>query len=128
MSNKKSPLWLEATVVRLRLLIGQDEADQKRRLYEALLHIDWLPSRFRGAILRELDSSLRQQQDGYAKRFALIWRHLITEAEDRMREKGERPPGGIHDAAVDEIAERFGIGFDALKKRLQRSNKKHQKK
>jgi hypothetical protein len=121
------PLWLEVSVGRLRLLIGKDEDEQKRGLYEALLHIGWLPSRFRGAILRELGSSLRQQQQGYAKGYALIRRHLIKEAKARLRKQGERRRGGIHDAAVDEVAKRFGVKPGTLKKQLQRQKNKQQR-
>ena len=76
---RKKPLWLEATVERLRHLLGKDidEDEQKRRFYRILLHIGWLPSGVRGAVLRELGSSLRQEQSGYARGYAQILRHLI---------------------------------------------------
>ena len=39
-----------------------------------------------------------------------------------MRENGERPDGGVHDAAV-EVAKPQGMEVEALKKRLQRLRK-----
>jgi hypothetical protein len=119
-SSTKPPDWLAAAVVRLRLLIGKDEDEQKRGLYEALLRIDWLPSRFRSAILRELGSSLQKEKRGFKQVEAVVLRFMIKEAKARMRKNGERKKGGIHDAAVAEIAERFGITVENLKKRLQR--------
>jgi hypothetical protein len=121
--STKPPDWLAASIVRLRLLIGKDEDEQKRRFYEALLRIDWLPSRVRGVILRELGSSLRQQQQGYAKGCALIRRHQIEEAKTRLRESGERRRGGLHNPAVDEVANRLGIESESLKRQLRRTLK-----
>jgi hypothetical protein len=114
--------WLAATVTRLRLLIGKgaDEAEQKRRFYEALLHIPWLPSRFRSAILKELGSSLRKQQRDFKRVETLALRFMINEAKARMQKQGRRERGGIHDAAVREIAQMVGMTPEALTKQLQR--------
>jgi hypothetical protein len=45
---------------------------------------------------------------------------MINEAKARMRKQGERKKGGIHDAAVAEIAEGTGFTVEALRKQLQR--------
>jgi len=38
-----------------------------------------------------------------------------------MRKNGERPKGGIHDAAIDEVSDQVGKrSGDALRKQLQR--------
>jgi hypothetical protein len=120
--SRKKPLWLEATVERLRHLLGKDidEDEQKRRFYRILLHIGWLPSGVRGAVLRELGSSLRQEQSGYARGYAQILRHMIKETEARIRKNGERPRGGVHNAAVREVAERFHLDPDSMERQLRR--------
>jgi hypothetical protein len=95
-------------------------AEERKRFYEALLKIDWLPSNIRGAILQELGSSLSQEKHDRTWGETYASRHMIKETKARMRAQGERPKGGIHDAAVAEVAERIGITFENLCKRLQR--------
>jgi hypothetical protein len=122
MSRPKSD-WLAATITRLRLLIGKDEDEQRRHLYKALLHIDWLPSGVRSAILRELGSGLRQEQNRYAKGHAQILRHLIKEEETQIRKSGERPRGGISNAAITKVAERFGVEPETMTRQIRRKLK-----
>jgi hypothetical protein len=120
--SRTKPLWLATTAERLRRLLAEDidEDEQKRRFYQALLHIAWLPSKVRGAILRELGSSLRQEQGRYAKGHAQVLRHLIKEEEMRIRESGERPRGGVHNAAVEEVAKRFKLDPNSMERQLRR--------
>jgi hypothetical protein len=103
--------WLVATVLRLRPLIGKEEDEQRRRFYQALLRIDWLPSTVRGPILKELGTSRRQQQRDRARAQDLLWRHLINKA---------REEGRTRDEAIAEIAERLGIEPESVEKQLQR--------
>jgi hypothetical protein len=101
--------------------MGKDtNEDERKRFYKALLEIDWLPANLRSAILRELGSSLRKQNRGFKQGETLALRHMINEAKARMRKQGERKKGGIHDAAVAEIAEGTGFTVEALRKQLQR--------
>jgi hypothetical protein len=120
--SRTTSLWLVTTVARLRALLGEDidEDEQKRRFYKALLHVPWLRSGVRGAILRELGSSLREEQGRYARGHAQILRHLIKQEETRIRESGERPRGGISNAATVKVAERFGMEPETMTKQIRR--------
>jgi hypothetical protein len=88
--------------------------------YEALLAIPWLPPKVRGVIMGELGRSLRKEKRDieYARTATLSV--LINERKKRLREKGQHPRGGVHEKAVEEIAQRQGMTVAALKKRLQR--------
>jgi hypothetical protein len=112
-SQHRLPLWLEATIAQLLDLAGKDtgEDDRRRRLYEVLLRIDWLPSKVRGPILKELGASLRQQRRDDARLRVLFWRHLINKAWEE---------GRTRDEAIAEIAERVGIEPESVEKELQR--------
>jgi hypothetical protein len=94
--------------------------EERQLLYKTLLELKWLPSRIRSAILKELSSSLRTVQRDYAGGRAEALRCMIDEAKARMRKQRMRKKGGIHDAAVAEIAEHCGITPETLKKQLQR--------
>jgi hypothetical protein len=95
--------------------------DERKLFYTALLQIDWLPDTLRSAILRELGSSLRQHKREFKRSEIVELRHLVDAAKARMRKNGERPKGGIDDAALDEVAEQQGLSSGAaLKKQLQR--------
>ena len=48
------------------------------------------------------------------------YRYLIQQTEARMRKNGERPRGGIDDAAVKEVAKRVGKSSSALEQQLKR--------
>jgi hypothetical protein len=93
-------------------------------LYTTLLELEGLPSTIRGAILKEMGSSLRDELDWSAYQHAMMCREAIKAVKARMRKmrkNGDRPPrGGIHDAAVAEIAAQLRIKPEALKGRLRR--------
>ena len=44
----------------------------------------------------------------------LTHRALINERKARMRRNGDRPHGGIHEAAIEEIAREQGLSVAAL--------------
>ena len=48
----------------------------------------------------------------------LTHRALINERKARMRRNGDRPHGGIHEAAIEQIAREQGLSVAALKWRL----------
>jgi hypothetical protein len=86
-----------------------------------LLRMPWLPPRRCRAMKEYLGGSVREynQQIRHAEATAL--RQLVDEAKMLMRRNGRRPRGGIHAAALDEVAKQQGLSSGvALKKRLQR--------
>ena len=63
----------------------------------------------------------REQIRKDKRRETRLLRVLVDKVKTRMRENGERPPGGIGDAALDEVAEQHGLPSGAArKKRIQR--------
>jgi hypothetical protein len=48
----------------------------------------------------------------------------IERIKARMRSNGERPRGGIHDAALDEMAESLGWTTPRLKQQIKRYNRR----
>jgi hypothetical protein len=95
--------------------------DQRKRFYRALLQIPWLARGVRRAIHMELGSSPVQHQRAIKRAEIKELRELVELHEARMRWKRERPRGGIHDAALNEIAELIGLSSGAaLKKQFQR--------
>ena len=53
--------------------------------------------------------------------------HMIEERKQAMRAQRQRPRGGRHEAAIEEIAHRQGMTVAALKKRLQRYKRRQKK-
>ena len=66
--------------------------------------ISWLPPKVRNAIKRELGRSPLEEDAGITMALTLTHRALINERKARMRRNGDRPHGGIHEAAIEEIA------------------------
>ena len=105
-----------------------DDTSLRRAFYQALLDIEWLPSKIRSAVMSELGLSLQKRKSDNEEARTLTLNVLVDECKARMRENGEQPRGGIHDSAVAEIAARHGMTAEALKQRITRLNKKRSRK
>jgi hypothetical protein len=93
--------------------------------YAALLQIPWLSQSVRNAIVHELGMSPRVEQRRVNHIQARIFQEVIDEIKRRMRKAGERPQGGVHEAAVGKAAKVFDMSVDALKQQLARDSKRH---
>jgi hypothetical protein len=96
-----------------------DAADQKRFL-EAVLKFKWLSSQLRRAITSELGRSVRKQDKELNYATVATLRVMIEERKALMRKRGEKPRGGIHNAALEQVAAGKKMTVDALKKKLER--------
>jgi hypothetical protein len=68
-----------------------------------------------------LGGSVRQYDRQIKHREALGLRLLVDKAKARMRKNGDRPRGGVENAALDEVAEQQSLpSGDALRKMLRR--------
>ena len=81
-----------------------DDKSLRRAFYQALLDIEWLPSKIHSAVMSELGLSLQKRKSDIEEARTLTLNLLVDECKARMRENGEQPRGGIHDSAVAEIA------------------------
>ena len=70
--------------------------------------------------MSELGLSLQKRKSDIEEARTLTLNLLVDECKARMRENGEQPRGGIHDAAVAEIAARQNMKAEALKQRITR--------
>jgi hypothetical protein len=105
--------------------IGDDDGNGLRlSFYVALLKIEWLPSTIRQAVMKELGQSLQEQKRSIEYARTVTLKALVKECKARMRANGERPRGGTHDSAVEQIASSQGMSPEALKQRITRHNKK----
>jgi hypothetical protein len=95
-----------------------DDKSLRRAFYQALLDIEWLPSKIHSAVMSELGLSLQKRKSDIEEARTLTLNLLVDECKARMRENGEQPRGGIHDSAVAEIAARHGMTAEALKQAL----------
>jgi hypothetical protein len=130
MTSKQNIAWAAALVPYdeitcdvLRPTVFMDDdvgEDEQKRFYKSLLKIRWLAPNVRYAVMMELGLSLREQRRQYEKGRTAALHYSVKEAKERMRKNGERPRGGIHEAAVAEIAQRQGMTAAALKKHFQR--------
>jgi hypothetical protein len=101
-----------------------DDDDGRRSLYEALLKIQWLPSAIKAAVRKALDQSLRKHNRSIEDARTVTLEFLIKECKAQMRANGERPQGGIHDAAVAQVATSQGMSPEALKQRITRRKRR----
>jgi hypothetical protein len=97
-----------------------DDESLRRSFYQALLAIEWLPSTIQSAVMSELGLSLRKRKSEVEKARTITLKFLVNDCKARMRRNRERPRGGIHDAAVAEVAASQNMTPDALKKRVTR--------
>jgi hypothetical protein len=100
---------------------------EQRQFYQSLLEIGWLPSALRRVVMEELGLSPRHQNRRIEEAETITLRHLINERKRAMRAEGQRPRGGVHEAAVAEIADQQGMKVPALKQRLRRLNQRARK-
>ena len=92
-------------------------ANEIRRFYRELLKLPWLSARMRRAVKAELSGSVREHDRQVRHDVNATLRLMIDETETHLRKQRKK---GSHDAAVADIAERFGMEPETLKKRLQR--------
>lgn len=104
------------------LVGGNENGEEKKSFYEALLKISWLPPKIRRAVMNELGLSLRAKNNDFNHGMLLVLRLSIAEEKERLKNAGERPRGGIHEAAMQNVARR-GLKVETLKKRLQNRKK-----
>jgi hypothetical protein len=97
-----------------------DDESVRRSFYKALLKIEWLPSKIRSEVMSELGLLLQKRKSDIEKARTLTLKVLVDECKARMRENREQPRGGIHAAAVAEIAARQNMKAEALKQRITR--------
>jgi hypothetical protein len=97
----------------------RDEAGQGYA-YEVLLDIPWLAPKVRTAIMNELGRSQRAQNEAIEYARTVTLRHLVEETAARMRANGERPRGGVHEAAITTVAANAGMDAQTLKQRFKR--------
>jgi hypothetical protein len=109
----------DAEVERGQPILVKNETEL-RDLYEALLKVRGLAPKVRNAIMRELGRSQRVENMHYERGRTLAIRPRINERKNLMKKKNERPRGGIHDAAVAEVAKEHGLTVAALKGRLRK--------
>lgn len=102
-------------------------AAEQRQLYELLLEMEWLPPALRRVIMAELNLSPRHQNRRIEEARTTTLRFLIEERKQAMRAQGQRPRGGVHEAAVAEIADQQSMTVPALKQRLRRLNQRVRK-
>jgi hypothetical protein len=77
--------------------------------------------------MAQLKLSLRDQNRLIEEARTATLRFLIEERKQAMRAQGQRR-GGVHEAAVEEIAKKQGMEPTALKQRLRRLNQRVRKK
>jgi len=99
---------------------------EQRQLYELLLEMEWLPPALRRVIMAQLKLSLRDQNRLIEEARTATLRFLIEERKQAMRAEGQRR-GGVHEAAVEEIADQQGMTVAALKQRMRRMNQRAKK-
>ena len=101
-----------------------DDEDGRRSFYEALLKIQWLPSAIQRPVMQLLGQSLRKHKRSFEDGRTVALEFLVKERKAQMRANGERPQGGIHDAAVAQVATSRGMSPEALKQRITRRKKR----
>jgi hypothetical protein len=102
--GKLRPRWREAS-----LIVEDATADERKRLYEALLEMKWLPPKARNAFLQALGFTRRKQKSDDETRQMMRLQHRIKLAPYK------------------EIAASEGITVAALKKQLQRFRKRERR-
>jgi hypothetical protein len=93
-------------------------ANERRRLYEALLEVPGLEPEIRRVVLTALGRGAHAENSDFERGRTLAWRHMVDEAAARICAAGQEK--GSRTAAIMEIAESAGLEYEALKRRLER--------
>ena len=70
-----------------------DDKSLRRAFYQALLKIEWLPSKIRRGVMTELGLSLQKWKSDIEEGRTLTLNVLVDQCKARMRENGEQPRG-----------------------------------
>jgi hypothetical protein len=100
------------------ILMEDADAVELRRFYEALLEIPQLAPGIRNAVMKELGRSQRAENVRIEHARTVTLRHAVDETAARMRASGERPRGGVRQAAITAVADNIGIDAETLKLRF----------
>ena len=111
----------------VQFIDDKDGNGLRRPFYEALLKIKWFPSTIRRAVMRELGQSLQKHKRSIEDARTVTLEFLVKQCKAQMQANGERPQGGIHEAAVAQVATRQGMSPEALKQRITRHKKRPSK-
>jgi hypothetical protein len=106
---------------------GTTEDDMKAFL-KSLVETPQIPAKVRYAAAAAAGISIQEQKRDarYGEMIALA--HLLKEIKARMRSNGERPIDiGIHQAALNELAEQQGMDADTLRDRFKRFRRRRRR-
>jgi len=124
---------------------GETTVDNQRQLYSLLSKLEWLPPALSRAVYAEMGITPREYKRRIKEAETYLWRRAIERRKQAMKAEGTRPRGGLHNAAVEEIAptmlvlasmvhsaerrmgfkvseEKSRITSEALKQRVRRQN------
>jgi hypothetical protein len=103
------------------VLIDLADEDEQQRFYKALLNMPRLSPKVRTAVLAELGMpSPQKEKASHHRARALAYRWNIEQEVARMKASGEKPRGGIREAAIAHEADRVGMEPPTLKQYLHR--------
>ena len=95
---------------------------QQKLFYESLLELPWLAPKVRYAAMEALGRSKRKEDTKIGQALTTMMRGEVAEAEARLQKNDARASRGstLRDDAIDEVAARYGLTPEALKKRFVR--------
>jgi hypothetical protein len=96
------------------------DRDGRRTLYKALLGLAWLPPRIRREVMAELGRSPQREKRNVEEARTLVLQKMVRDCEARIKRDGRQPRGGRHCAALEEIAQAYGLTAETLEKRFRR--------
>jgi hypothetical protein len=118
--GKDSEPGYEAKYRRPIFMDRQASEGERQAFLHALLEISWLPPKVRTAVMSELGLSHQKQHAKVQHARAVVYRWNIEQDKARMKESGEKPREGIHEAAIMHEAQRLDMSVPALKQFLHR--------
>jgi hypothetical protein len=96
------------------------DKDQQKLFYKAMLKLPWLNPDVRRAVAGALGLSLQKQNRKIEEARTITLKAMLAEIEARMRNNPEQPQGGVHNAALAELAARVGMDVETVTKRFYR--------
>ena len=115
------PVTCEVDRRRTVFMNGNDDRKEQERFYKSLLELSWIAPQIRYAVMRELGLSKLEINRKIEQAACYTLYYQIEQLKADLHRNGKRPRGGVHAAAVVEIADRHGMTDAALKKRLERN-------
>ena len=110
-----------------RVSMEEAEKADKKKFLGVMLKFKWLPDEIRYAVAHALGRSVRMENKAVHDAIAETRRVLVEERKATLAKRGGKLRGGIHAAAIEEVAREANLSPKGLEKTFERATRRRKK-